>query len=197
MQSGKLKPCWPLLACNGTALPSLFFIKLNDNDDNIQTKLKCSKCLCKPEINGLKQWLRPSVWTLSSVAPLWYIWIGHLKKIQRTPPSLTLLYTEFSMVNVKINVNKPVAVNCVSLFNYANLTVVGIIEVMSETKRRESSMRSNFAWSDCKAGKLLTEKFVLKACQFLCSHSIAQTRSIHSSRATCCPRRYSKWGNVF
>jgi len=27
----------------------------NDNDDKIKTIFKYSKCLCKPEINGLKQ----------------------------------------------------------------------------------------------------------------------------------------------
>jgi len=39
-------------------------MELNDNDDDddkIQAIFKYSKCLCKPEINGLKQWLRPSV----------------------------------------------------------------------------------------------------------------------------------------
>ena len=49
------------------------------------------------------------------------------------------------MVNITINVNKPVAVNCFSLFSSANLTIVGIVEVMFETERRESSMRSKFA----------------------------------------------------
>jgi len=33
----------------------------NDNDDKVQTMLKYSKYLCKPEINVLKQGLRPSV----------------------------------------------------------------------------------------------------------------------------------------
>jgi hypothetical protein len=49
------------------------------------------------------------------------------------------------MANVTLNVNKPVAAICVSLFIYANLTIVGIVEVTFETERRESSMRSNFA----------------------------------------------------
>jgi len=49
------------------------------------------------------------------------------------------------MVNVRMNVNKTAAVNCFSLFSYANLTIVGIVEVMFGTERREPSMRSNFA----------------------------------------------------
>ena len=112
----------------------------------------------------------------------------HSERRKYSPSCFTLLYTEFSTENVKINVYKSVVVNCFSFFSYAKLTTVGIVEVMFEIKRRESSMRSNFAPSDCTAGNLLTEKFAFKAGQFLRNHTLAQIRSTHRSRAACCPR---------